>query len=184
MLSERGGAWEIRCLHKRGLSQYPGLLDRVHSFLRRGHEYCLALASKEALTTVAQITDRENAQSVADTGTMKVAELKNTLRQRSLRLSGRKAQLVLRLTASCLPSRSVWYFMSTMGLCGYAKDSLQLRNDNYYPHLGMLMNKAPGRGLLPGVQMLRRLGEHVSWTGHDCTMNAVPAQVLLHKCQI
>ena len=75
------------------LSHYPGLLDRVHSFLGRGHEYCLALASKEALTTVAQITDRENAQSVADTGTMKVAELKNALRQRSLRVSGRKALL-------------------------------------------------------------------------------------------
>jgi hypothetical protein len=42
------------------LSQYPGLLNRGLSFLGRGHEYCLALASKEALTTVAQITDREN----------------------------------------------------------------------------------------------------------------------------
>jgi len=80
---------------------------------------------------------------------MKVPGLKNALRQRGLRVSGRKAQLVSRLTLSVraarLPPRSVWYFMSTTGLCDYARDSLGLCG-GIYSGLDQLMKAAGSRG--------------------------------------
>ena len=67
------------------LNQYPGLLDHVLSFVGRGREYCLALASKEAFTTVAQSTEPENEEDfsafLATVPMMMLPELKNALRQ-------------------------------------------------------------------------------------------------------
>jgi hypothetical protein len=43
------------------LSHYPGLFSELLGFLGRGHELCLALASKKALTIIVHTFDRENA---------------------------------------------------------------------------------------------------------------------------
>jgi len=141
-------------------NQYRRLLDCVIGVLGRGGEYSLALASKGALSIVAQIVSRDRkgvylTNLLSNIGTTKVPELKSALCLIGVKASGRMAQLVLRLTASGLPPSSVWYFLSTTGLCDYAKDSLQQRGGND-PRLNQLMNKAAGRGLLPLVQMLER----------------------------
>ena len=149
------------------LHQYPGLLDHVLSFLGRGHEYCMAIASTEALTIIAQTADRGVsgwvANLLANVDTMDVCQLKSELRRLRMNAYGTKTQLILQLSAIGLPRRSVWYFMSTTALCNYARDSMGLLVGRNTTEKMNLMNKAARRGLIPGVQMLRRLDPPCPW---------------------
>ena len=139
------------------LHHYRGLLDHVLSFLGRGHEYCMAIASKEALIIVAQTADRRVsgwvANLLANVDTMDVCQLKSELRMLRMNAYGTKMQLTLQLSATGLPSRSVWYFMSTTALCDYARDSLGLLEGRCTAKKIHLMNKAARRGLIAGVQV-------------------------------
>jgi hypothetical protein len=143
------------------LHNTAGVLDHMLSFLGRGCEYCLALTRKDVLACVSGITDRHNDAAAAAVGRMTLCELHDALNRRGqCRVDAQdldEAHLVSLLTLSVraagLPSRSLWYFMSTTGLCVYARDALGLCDDPARRQC-QIMCQAAARGLLPGVQML------------------------------
>jgi hypothetical protein len=158
-------------MHLLDMHKTPGVLDRVVAFLGSGCELCLALASWETFIIVSRIMDRKNGNLLAQflgKTSMMVFELKSVLSKRHLSLAGKKNELIIRMTGLGLTNRSVCYFMSTPSLCTFAESELGLTTTDM-PY--NLMNKAAAQGLIPGVQMLRRLVPPFPWD-EDTVHNA------------
>ena len=155
------------------LDSVPGVFSYMLEFLGAKNEYCLALTSKELLTTVAHTHDLHGGDEGAAAllvkfENMSVSQLEGALEKRECSVEGRQEQLTLRLAASGLKRRSAMYFMSTPALCSYARDSLRLLEGKTEADLILLMMTVAGRGLLPGVQMLRRLEPPIQWDEGTC----------------
>jgi hypothetical protein len=155
------------------LDSVPGVFCFMLEFLGANNEYCLALTSKEMLVTVAQTHNPhvggEKASDILLTiEGMSISQLKDALEERECSVEGSQEQLSLRLAASGLQRRSVMYFMSTPALCSYARDSLRLLEGKTEMDRILLMMTVAGQGLLPGMQMLRRLEPPTPWGEGTC----------------
>jgi hypothetical protein len=142
----------------------------------------LALTNKRVMVAISRACDVhfDLTELLEGVDMMVGSEMKTALVMRGLKTFGKKQSLSLRLKSAGIPNRSVWYFMTSTSLVEYATTLLGLQ-EKTYPGLSLLVDRAAGRGLLAGVQMLRRL-EHTLWSASTVCEAVIGGNLDVVKC--